>query len=251
MFTTEQRDAVTLVRMEHGKVNAMDTELMTAWVGVLGRLERADGTAAVVLTGTGSVFSAGVDLRRLMDGGRDYVRSFLPLLGDAFFRTFTFPKPLVAAINGHAIAGGCILACACDYRVMAESGGRIGTPELSVGVPFPGMALEILRLAVPPHRLQSAIYGGLTCTPPAALAAGFVDELAPPDACIDRAVAFAARLGALPPVSFALTKRLIRGPSRDRVVAGLRSIDEEVLQAWLSPRVLDAVQSYVDRTLRK
>ncbi len=113
------------------------------------------------------------------------------------------------------------------------------------------MALEILRLAVPPHRLQSAIYGGLTCTPAAALAAGFVDELAPPDACIDRAVAFAARLGALPPVSFALTKRLIRGPSRDRVVAGLRSIDEEVLQAWLSPRVLDAVQSYVDRTLRK
>ena len=251
MFTTEQRGAVTVVRMDHGKVNAMDTELMTAWIGVLGRLERADGTAAVVLTGAGSVFSAGVDLRRLVAGGRDYVQTFLPLLGDAFFRTFTFPKPLVAAVNGHAIAGGCILACACDYRVMADGNGRIGTPELSVGVPFPGMALEILRLAIPAHRLQSAIYGGVTCTASEALAGGFVDELAPPDGCIDRAAAVAARLGALPPISFALTKRLIRGPARDRAVAGLRSIDAEVLQAWLSRRVLDAVEAYVDRTLRK
>ncbi len=251
MFTTEQRGHVTLVRMHHGKVNAFDVDFTNALIAELEKLERSDATSAVVLTGTGSVFSAGVELRRLMDGGRDYIRAFLPLLCDAFFRTFTFPKPLVAAVNGHAIAGGCILACACDYRVMADGGGRVGTPELSVGVPFPGMALEILRLAVPPHRLQAVIYGGLTCTPSAALANGFVDELAPPEACVDRAVEFAARLGALPPVSFALTKRLIRGPGRDRAVAGLRSIEEEVLEAWLSPRVLDAVQSYVDRTLRK
>ena len=251
MFTTEQRGDVTLVRMQHGKVNAFDTDFTSALIRELEKLERSNATSAVVLTGTGSVFSAGVELRRLMDGGRDYIRSFLPLLSDAFFRTFTFPKPLVAAVNGHAIAGGCILACACDYRVMADGGGRVGTPELSVGVPFPGMALEILRLSVPPHRLQAIIYGGLTCAPAEALANGFVDELAPPEACVDRAVEFAARLGALPPVSFALTKRLIRGPGRDRAVAGLRSVEEEVLQAWLSPRVLEAVQSYVDRTLRK
>ena len=148
MITTESRDHVTVVRLEHGKVNAFDIELMRGWVSELSRLEQAD-TRAVVLTGTGTVFSAGVELRRLTDGGRDYVKAFLPLLGDAFFKTFTFPKPLVAAVNGHAIAGGCVLACACDYRVMAEGKGRIGTPELSVGVPFPSMALEILRLVVP------------------------------------------------------------------------------------------------------
>ena len=71
----------------------------------------------------------------------------------------------MAAVNGHAIAGGCILACACDYRVMAEGAGRIGAPELSVGVPFPSMALEILRLTLPAHRLQTMIYRGMTCTP--------------------------------------------------------------------------------------
>jgi enoyl-CoA hydratase len=250
MITTEFRDHVTVVRLEHGKVNAFDVELMRGWIAELARLEQAE-TQAVVLTGTGAVFSAGVELRRLTEGGRDYVKAFLPLLGDAFFKTFTFSKPLIAAVNGHAIAGGCVLACACDYRVMAEGKGRMGTPELSVGVPFPSMAMEILRLVVPAHRLQSIIYRGLTCTPDDALANGFVDELAAPDALLDRAVEVAAHLGSLPPASFALTKRIIRQPSRDRVVRYMRSVDEEVLEAWMSSRVQNAVRAYVERTLRK
>ena len=250
MITTESRDHVTVVRLEHGKVNAFDVELMRGWIAELARLEQAE-TQAVVLTGTGAVFSAGVELRRLTEGGRDYVKAFLPLLGDAFFKTFTFSKPLIAAVNGHAIAGGCVLACACDYRVMAEGKGRMGTPELSVGVPFPSMAMEILRLVVPPHRLQAVIYRGLTCMPDDALANGFVDELAAPDALLDRAVEVAAHLGSLPPASFALTKRIIRQPSRDRVVRYMRSVDEEVLEAWMSSRVQNAVRAYVERTLPK
>ena len=250
MITSESRDRVTVVRLEHGKVNAFDAEFMRGWIAELARLEQAD-TSAVVLTGRGAVFSAGVDLRRLTEGGRDYVRAFLPLLGDAFFKTFTFPKPLVAAVNGHAIAGGCILACACDYRVMAEGSGRIGTPELSVGVPFPSMAMEVLRLVVPPHRLQAVVYQGLTCAPDDALANGFIDETAPPEALVDRAAEVAARLGALPRASFSLTKRLIRQPGRDRVVRYMRSVDEEVLEAWTSAPVQAAVRAYVDRTLRK
>ena len=250
MITSESRDRVTIVRLGHGKVNAFDIELMRGWISELARLEQAD-TPAVVLTGTGTVFSAGVELRRLTDGGRHYVKAFLPLLGDAFFKTFTFSKPLVAAVNGHAIAGGCVLACACDYRVMAEGTGRIGTPELSVGVPFPSMAMEILRLVVPAHRLQAVVYRGLTCTPDEALANGFVDELAAPDALVDRAVEVASHLGSLPRASFSLTKRIIRQPSRDRVVRYMRSVDEEVQEAWMSGAVQDAVRAYVERTLRK
>lgn len=250
MITTELRDQVAVVRLEHGKVNAFDVELMRGWVAELARLEQSDARA-VVLTGTGRVFSAGVELRRLTEGGSDYVRAFLPLLGDAFFKTFTFPKPLIAAVNGHAIAGGCVLACACDYRIMAEGGGRIGTPELSVGVPFPSMAMEILRLVVPAQRLQALVYQGLTCGPEDAIANGFVDELAAPDALVDRAVEAAARLGSLPPASFSLTKRVIRQPGRDRAVRYMRSVDQEVEQAWMSAPVLDAVRGYVETTLRK
>ena len=247
MIKIEPRDGATVVRMEHGKVNAFDPELMRGLIDALAGPECA-AAPAVVLTGTGAVFSAGVDLRRLTEGGPDYVEGFLPVLGEAFFEAFTFPKPLVAAVNGHAIAGGCVLACACDYRIMADGAGRIGTPELSVGVPFPVMALEILRLTVPAHRLQALIYRGLTCTPAEAAANGLIDETAAPEAVVDRAVEVAARLGSLPPASFALTKRVIREPTRNRVLE-LRSVDEAVAEAWTSPRVLDAVRAYVDRTL--
>ena len=247
MITTETGDRVTVVRMAHGKVNAFDPELMSGLIDQLAGLEEAE-TSAVVLTGAGSVFSAGVDLRGLTAGGPDYVKTLLPLLGGAFLKAFTFPKPLVAAVNGHAIAGGCVLACACDYRIMADGAGRIGTPELSVGVPFPSMALEILRLTVPAHRLQALVYRGLTCTPAEALDNGFVDELAAPEAVLDRAVGMAARLGALPPASFALTKRMIRQPSQARV-REMQAADEAVTEAWMSPRVLDAVRAYMERTL--
>lgn len=249
MITTETRGRVTVVRMAHGKVNAFDPELMGGLIDRLEALEKAD-TAALVLTGTGGVFSAGVDLRGLTGGGPDYVKTLLPLLGGAFHKAFTFPKPVVAAVNGHAIAGGCVLACACDYRIMADGGGRIGTPELSVGVPFPSMALEILRLTVPAHRLQALIYRGLTCTPDEAVDNGLVDETAPPEAVLDRAVEMAERLGALPPASFALTKRIIREPSRARV-RDMQAADEAVTEAWMSPRVQEAVRAYVERTLGK
>ena len=250
MITTESRDGVTLVHLTHGKVNAFDVELMQRWVSELDSLERG-ACSAVVVTGSGSIFSAGVDLRRLTEGGRDYVQEFLPLIGDAFFKTFSFSKPLVAAINGHAIAGGCILACACDYRVMAQGKGRIGVPELSIGVPFFSIALEILRLTLPAHRLQKMIYGGLTCSPDEALENGLVDELTTPEALTDQAVRIARRLGSLPPASFALTKRLIRQPSRDRMVRYMHSIDEEVLETWKSSRVLNAIDEYVELTLKK
>ncbi len=250
MFETEIRDGVAIARFAHGKVNALDVEFLTGWMDELKSLASVETPAAVV-TGTGSVFSAGVDLRRLTAGGRDYVREFLPLMAEAFHETLTFPKPLIAAVNGHAVAGGCILACACDYRVMTEGSGRIGTPELSVGVPFPNVAMEILRLTVPANRLQAVIYQGKMYTPSEALGEGLIDELAPAERLIDRAVEIASRLGRVPAASFALTKRLIRQPGQDRLARFQRSIDEDVLAAWMSPPVLDAVGAYVDRTLKK
>src|SRR4051794_27587744 len=155
MIERTSDDGILTLRLAHGKASALDVELLDAL------LRELDGAAeqarALLLTGTGSIFSAGVDLFRLTRDGSDYVRRFLPLLSRCLRALFAFPRPVVAAVNGHAIAGGCILALASDIRLMAEGGGRIGVPELLVGVPFPAAALEIVRFAVPPDKVQSLV----------------------------------------------------------------------------------------------
>ena len=118
---------VAIVSLAHGKVNAMDVELCEAVTARFEALRQGDSTA-VVLTAQGSVFSAGVDLKRIVDGGAAYAERFIPALCGMFEAVLFHPRPVVAAINGHAIAGGCVLACAADLRLMADGPGRIGAP---------------------------------------------------------------------------------------------------------------------------
>src|SRR5579883_1731025 len=161
-------DGIAVVTLKHGKANALDTELCTALATCFDELV-GQTARAVVLTGQGRMFSAGVDLVRATAGGADYLRTFLPALNRLFEAVFFHPKPVVAAINGHAIAGGCVLACCGDRRIMARGAGRIGVTELLVGVPFPALAFEIVRFAVLPHRLSELVLVGATYETDAAL----------------------------------------------------------------------------------
>src|SRR5262249_5994588 len=133
MIEWEERGVVAILRLARGKGNALNLEFTEALMEALDRLERSTARAAV-LTGQGSVFGAGVDLPTLVAGGADYVRRFVPLLGRLFERLATFPRPLVAAVNGHAIAGGAMLMLACDQRLLARGTARVGLTEIRVGV---------------------------------------------------------------------------------------------------------------------
>ncbi|MFP3939841.1 MAG: enoyl-CoA hydratase/isomerase family protein [Thermoanaerobaculia bacterium] len=248
MIHREDRDGIAVLRIEHGKANALDAELLEGLAERLRELER-DRPEAVVLTGTGSIFSAGVDLFRVLDGGRAYLERFLPVLGRSLERLFAFPGPVVAAVNGHAIAGGCILACACDLKVMAEGDGRIGVPELRVGVPFPVAALEILRFAVPPQHLQKLAYVGRTYGPRDAQAWGLVDELVPPERLLERSIEAARELAAIPAGSFELTKAHLRRPAVERIRAYRGEIDPGVAKLWAEETIHDHVREYLDRTI--
>jgi enoyl-CoA hydratase len=236
--------------MGHGKANAIDVEFCETLTAHLEGCREAP-TQALVLTGHGQIFSAGVDLLRVLEGGSAYLATFLPALQSVFERLFCYPKPVVAAINGHAIAGGCVLACAADYRLMAEQTGRIGVPELLVGVPFPTIALEIMRSVVAPHEFSALLYGGTMFDPAQAVERGLVNALAKPDKLIGQAVAVAECLAALPPSAFALTKRQIREPAMQRVHAASTQVDGTVQALWQAPATLAAISAYVARTFKR
>jgi enoyl-CoA hydratase len=244
-----RRGHVAVLRMTHGKANALDLELCEALTAQLEDCAMSDA-GALVLTGDGRMFSAGVDLIRVVNGGAAYVRRFLPSVNKMFEALFSFPKPAVAAVNGHAIAGGCVMASAADYRMMAREPGRIGIPELLVGVPFPVVPLEIMRFAAPRQYLQAMAYRGLTLTADQALQHGLVDEVVDGERLLDDAVAVAESLAAIPSAAFSLTKTQMRAPTRRRMRAGA-AVDAEVQDAWASSETLDAIRDYVARTLRR
>ncbi|MGY1731731.1 enoyl-CoA hydratase/isomerase family protein [Geodermatophilus sp. SYSU D01045] len=223
MLSTEDRDGVAVLRIEHGRVGALDVELLDALTGAVTATDRA-----LVVTGTGSSFSAGVDLRRILDGGRPYTEQLLTALSRTFRAVFDHPRPTVAAVNGHAIAGGCVLALACDLRLM--SAGRMGLAELAVGVPFPTAALEIVRHALGP-RAGQVLLGAQATDRERALALGMVDELAEPGDLLPRAVALAGELAARSPESYRLAKVALHRPANAAIEATAGD-DAAVLAGW-------------------
>ena len=249
MIAIESRDDIAILYMEHGKANVLDVEFCSALATQIDDL--ASSARAIVLTSRGSIFSAGVDLLRIMDGGDDYVRLFLTVLTDFCETIFKFPNPLVAAINGHAIAGGCVLACMADRRIMVQGTGRIGVPELLVGVPFPSGPLEVMRFSVPSQYFSEIVYGGATHEPVAALERGLVDQVVPPMELLDRSVEWANRLAGVNPTAFRTTKAQVRWPAMERMRQGAEQVDAAVNEAWLSEETKTLIRQYVSRTFKR
>ena len=242
-------DSVTVVQFDHGPVSALDLEFLLSLRAELAEL--ADSDTAVVLTGTGSAFSAGVDLFRVLDGGAAYVAQFIPALSGAFEDIFAYRRPVVAAINGHAIAGGCVIASCADHRVMADGRGRIGVPELLVGVAFPASALAAVRYATGDVGVADLVYSGVTLLPAEALERGLVDEVIPEAELLDRAIAKAEQLASIPAAAFAHTKRSLRDRYWTEMDETGRHRDAEMLEIWKSPETMAAIAAYVQKTIGK
>jgi enoyl-CoA hydratase len=250
MIDVRAEHGIAVVTMTHGKANTLDLEFCDALAARFDELRTADA-GAIVLTGSGRIFSAGVDLKRLSAGGVAYVRAFLPSLHRLYQAVFFHPKPVVMAINGHAMAGGAVLAACGDRRVMARDSGRIGVTEMLVGVPFPALAFEVVRFAAPSRYLPEFILTGATYPTGDALHKGWVDEVVEPDALITRAMEAAKFYAALPPEAFAQSKAQIRQIVHERMASSGAATDEKVTAIWTKAETLDRVAAYVAKTLKK
>jgi enoyl-CoA hydratase len=233
----EVTDGVTILRLDNPPVNALDLSLLEVVIASMRNIQ-----GPVVITGAGRCFSAGVDLRALADGGAEYADQFVTALSEAFLAVFDHPAPVIAAINGHAIAGGCVLALCADARLM--SGGTIGLTELSVGVPFPVAALEICRFAMGASVNRAALRAK-TIDADTALAQGWVDEVVPNDELISQATAIAGELGQYAPAAYAATKRQLHQPTRAAIDAGAE-MDAQVRASWINEETRSRIAAFVE-----
>lgn len=241
---------VAVLRLAHGPVNALDSELCDA-IAERFRSFVTDPVRAVVLTGSGRAFSAGADLRRLVTDGEPYARRFVPALDGLFRSVFELGKPVVAAVNGHAIAGGAVLAAAADVVLMADGNARIGLPELVVGVPLPRVAVEVVRYAVGDQVARKLITGAATHLPSDARAMGLVDDVLPADdllpAALDRARTLA---DAIPADTFAFTKAQLRREALARMDAAAEEA-EATMRLWIRRAGDGWTERYLESVTRK
>lgn len=248
----EHRDGCALVRMDAGKVNAMDLALCDDLTSVFSGLPADPAVRAVVLTGNGRAFCAGVDLRAIVEGGASHARQFVGSLAASFEAVLRCPLPVVAAVDGHAIAGGCVLACAADVRVVVDDPAvRVGLTELAVGVPFPTVALEIMRWRLGDARLGQRVLGMDTVSGADSAAAGLADEAVLRDEVVPRALAIAQALAQVPAATFRLTKAQLQADVLERVDARRGSWDAQVQELWAGDEVRASLAEFVARTLRR
>ncbi|MBE2254184.1 MAG: enoyl-CoA hydratase/isomerase family protein [Myxococcus sp.] len=211
---------VALVALDDGKANVVLTK---EFKGLGAALEEVAASRArsAVLTGRPGYLSAGLDLKVLPTLSLEEKRDVVRAMGEAVLELFLFPKPVVAAVSGHALGAGAMFALACDVRVFAEGPYRFGLNEVPAGLFVPSFAVELARAAVSTSRLTELVVHGRALTPQEALSMHVAETLHAPESLLAAAMMHARHLASLSGAGYALTKRLVRGPGAERARASL------------------------------
>ena len=247
MICVESTDGIALVRFERPPANAIELESATALEETLGRLEADGATRAVVLTGHGEFFSAGLDLKVVPAYGAGEQRAMVMAINRLVGRLYALELPAVAAVNGHAIAGGLVVVLACDVRIARRGSYRLGLTETRAAVPYPVAAMTVVTTELTPAVARRRVLLARNGTPEDALADGVLDELAASEAVIRRALDVARELAALPRLAYARIKRQLRARALERIGEVLASGSDPLLKEWLVPETASAAAAVLSR----
>jgi enoyl-CoA hydratase len=236
--------SVAVVTMNTNKVNAQNDEFFVDLHDAFDRLDRDPPAAGVVLTAAGSTFSAGIDLKFNVPlfARRDtkQIREWFARYRATNVRLFTYPRPTVAAINGHAFAGGVITALCCDYRMAADNDSRFALNEVPIGIPMPAVYVEIIRYAIGTSRASVATLFGQTYDVRGALQLGFVHELVHPERVLDAAIQRASTVPAEAVGAYAASKRALQAPVLANVESLADGLDDQLPLGLTDPGNLAA-----------
>ncbi len=236
MIKVETLAGVAQLQLDRGVTNPLSAELLTEFRRALETIDRDEKVKALILTSVSEKFlSIGFDIPALYPLDRNGMRDFFRLFNEVTMEFFLLPKPTVAAIRGHAVAGGCILALICDRRFIAEGRTLMGLNEVKLGVPVPCLADRITRDLLGSHRARVILEEGEFHPPEQALAFGLVDRVLPEAELLDAARAEAIRLGDLPSAAFGLIKGERCREIATYVKRRQAEMEADFLDCWFAP----------------
>jgi enoyl-CoA hydratase/carnithine racemase len=222
--------------------NALGMEVMER---LLAQLAAAGGEPLLV-TGAGDTFSAGLNLKEVAALDRPGMERFLGILEQLVETLYEYPGPTVACVNGHAIAGGCVLALCCDLRVAAARPDlRIGLNEVALGLEFPPKTFAMVRRRVAPRALERVVLEAGLHGPEMAVQLGLVDEIAADAPGTART--HLARLAAHPRAAYTAAKRALRAGALALTPEAARAFREELVPSWCTPEAKERMRAALAR----
>ncbi|MBM3463062.1 MAG: hypothetical protein FJX76_13245 [Armatimonadetes bacterium] len=239
-------DNVATIVMDEGKGNSMSPEMIRRLRSALAEAE-ASGARALIVTGSGSIFSAGLNLPVVSALEGEALRAFIIDFCETMFAFVASPLPVIAAVNGHAIAGGCVLAMACDYRLMVKDDFRIGLNEVDLGIRFPQPVLDLALHVLPRSAIAEVVLLGRLLNPEEALSVGLIHQLADPDLIQASARTVAREFAGKPPSAMRHTKADIHADLLARVRANLHASAEDFQKGFQSEETRARVREVVEQ----
>ena len=240
------KDHLAIITLNRGKSNSLNREMVTELTDMLNNIENDQSIRGVMITGREHFFSAGLDLIELYDYNEEEAKSFWHLFLNFTAKITAFKKPMVAAINGHSPAGGCVIALACDARVMAEGKYIIGLNEVPVGIIVPNCIFSLYSFWLGQANASRSLLEGKLFNPEEALAVGLVDELVKPESILTAAERRVRKYMAFDSTTWSQSKVNIR-----RELIAITSADQSadldvMLKQWWSPNTRAILKTIIN-----
>jgi len=235
-------DGIARVVIHRGKVNAFNDSVIDEMSRTFGELALDPSIRAITLTGTGKFFSFGFDIPQFLGYSKERFTRYLTNFTSLYREIFLYPKPVVAMLNGHTIAGACMIATSCDYRVMVSGKPRISLNEINFGSSVFAGSVEMLKLLVGPRNAENVLYGGAMYTAEEALRMGLVDQVVSEADLESAANKIAREYAARDPDAFRSIKGLLRRAVAEQMERSERDSIEEFVRIWYSEKTWARLQ---------
>lgn len=245
------KDRLALITLNRNKSNALNREMITELNDMLHNINNDPNIGGVIITGRDQFFSAGLDLIELYRYNEEEIKSFWQLFMHFTARIVAFKKPLVAAINGHSPAGGCVIALACDARVMAEGKFIIGLNEVPVGIIVPDSIFQLYAFWLGKGSASRSLLEGKLFSPEEALAVGLVDEVVNPASIMTAAERKIRKYMALETNTWQQSKLNIRKELIEQTSGNQSEILDVMLEQWWAPATRNLLKMIIDNLQNK